>query len=107
MILMTGFDLPENAMRFMISSALDMIIQITRLSDGSRKVTSISEIVGMEGDVITLQEIFNFKREGIDSEGHVRGKFRATGIRPKFAERMELAGYKLSEEMFSPDKYYE
>ncbi|HKL48466.1 MAG TPA: ATPase, T2SS/T4P/T4SS family, partial [Desulfuromonadales bacterium] len=107
MILMTGFDLPEQAMRFMTSSALDLIVQISRLSDGTRKVTSISEIVGMEGEVITLQEIFNFKREGIDKEGRVRGKFRATGIRPKFAEKIELAGYELSEDLFSPDKYYE
>ncbi|MFO7983917.1 MAG: CpaF family protein [Desulfuromonadales bacterium] len=107
MILMTGFDLPQQAMRFMTSSALDMIIQITRLSDGTRKVTSISEIVGMEGEIVTLQEIFAFKREGIDSEGKVRGKFRATGIRPKFAEKMEMAGFELSEDLFSPDKYFE
>ncbi len=69
MILMTGVNLPESAMRFMVSSALDLVIQATRMSDGSRKITSVAEIVGMEGNVITLQEIFVFDRQGIDKDG--------------------------------------
>lgn len=107
MILMTGINLPEKAMRFMISSALDMIVQVARLSDGTRKITSISEVVGMEGDVITLQDIFVFERKGIDKDGKVVGRFRATGIRPKFADRLEVAGISLPEEIFSPEKEYE
>jgi pilus assembly protein CpaF len=107
MILMTGINLPEKAMRFMISSALDMIIQVARLSDGSRKITAITEVVGMEGDVITLQDIFIFERKGIDKNGKVLGRFRATGIRPKFADRLEVAGFSVPEEIFSPENVSE
>lgn len=107
MILMTGVDLPEKTMRFMSSSALDMIIQITRLTDGSRKITAVSEVVGMEGDIITLQDIFIFEKRGIDKNGKVLGRFRATGIRPKFAEKLELAGLEVPEDLFSTNKYYE
>lgn len=105
MLLMTGTNLPEKAMRFMISSALDLIIQATRLSDGTRKLITVSEVVGMEGDIITLQEIFTFERQGIDENGKVLGRFRATGIRPKFAEKLELAGVRFSEELFSHDRF--
>ncbi|MDT8420465.1 MAG: CpaF family protein [Desulfuromonadales bacterium] len=101
MLLMAGANLPEKAMRFMISSALDMIVQATRMADGTRKIISVSEVVGMEGDIITLQEIFNFERRGIDKNGKVLGQFRATGIRPKFAEKLELAGIPLSEDLFA------
>jgi pilus assembly protein CpaF len=107
MILMTGVNLPEKAMRFMVSSALDLIIQVSRLTDGSRKVTSICEVVGMEGEVITLQDIFVFEKRGIDKTGKVLGRFRATGIRPKFSEKLELAGIEVPEELFSTNKYYE
>lgn len=101
MILMTGVNLPESAMRFMISSALDLVIQSSRMTDGSRKITSIAEIVGMEGNVITLQEIFVFERQGIDKDGKVIGRHRATGIRPKFTERLEMAGIEVPESLFS------
>jgi pilus assembly protein CpaF len=101
MILMTGVNLPEKAMRFMISSALDLIVQTSRMADGSRKVTSISEVVGMEGDVITLQDIFVYERAGVDEQGKVIGRHRSTGIRPKFSERLELAGIDVPEELFS------
>jgi len=101
MVLMTGVNLPEQALRFMISSALDLVVQASRLADGTRKVTSISEVVGMEGDVITLQDIFVFEREGIDQEGKVVGKHRATGIRPKFSERLEMAGIEVPENLFN------
>jgi len=101
MILMTGVNLPESAMRFMVSSALDLVIQSSRLTDGSRKVTSVAEIVGMEGDVITLQEIFVFERQGIDKDGKVIGQHRSTGIRPKFTDRLEMAGIEVPESLFS------
>ncbi|MEJ2699477.1 MAG: ATPase, T2SS/T4P/T4SS family, partial [Desulfuromonadales bacterium] len=106
MILMTGVSLPEHAMRFMVSSALDMIVQVSRMADGTRKLISISEVVGMEGEVITLQEIFVFERQGIDEKGRVVGRFKATGIRPKFSEQLELAGVEVPEELFGGDKYY-
>ena len=107
MILMTGVNLPEQAMRFMVSSALDMIVQVSRLTDGTRKITSISEVVGMEGDIITLQDIFVFEKKGIDPQGRVLGHFRATGIRPKFAEKLEVAGIDLAEDLFFAHKIYE
>jgi pilus assembly protein CpaF len=101
MLLMTGTNLPEKAMRFMISSALDIIIQVSRMADGTRKLVAISEVVGMEGNIITLQDIFNFERQGIDKNGKVLGQFRATGIRPKFTEKLQLAGVQFSENLFS------
>ncbi len=101
MILMTGVNLPESAMRFMVSSALDLVIQSSRMTDGSRKVTSVAEIVGMEGKVITLQEIFVFERKGVDKDGKVIGQHRSTGIRPKFTDRLEMAGIEVPESLFS------
>ena len=101
MLQMTGINLPERAMRFMVSSALDLIVQVSRMTDGTRKMLAVSEVVGMEGDIITLQEIFVFERQGIDENGKVIGQFRATGIRPKFAEKLELAGIHFSEDVFS------
>ena len=103
MLLMTGVSLPEKAMRFMVSSALDMIIQVSRVADGSRKLMSIIEVVGMEGEVITLQEIFRFEKQGLDENGKVLGRFMATGIRPRFTERLEQTGISFAEELFSND----
>jgi pilus assembly protein CpaF len=100
MILMTGANLPEKAMRFMLSSALDLIIQVSRMTDGSRRVTTISEVVGMEGDVITLQDIFVFEKRGINERGKVIGEHRSTGIRPKFSEKLEIAGIEVPERLF-------
>lgn len=100
MILMTGANLPEKAMRFMTSSALDLIVQVSRMTDGSRRITSISEVVGMEGEVITLQEIFLFEKRGIDAKGKVVGEHRSTGIRPKFSEKLEIAGIEVPERLF-------
>jgi pilus assembly protein CpaF len=91
----------------MISSALDMVVQVSRLADGTRKVTSIAEVVGMEGEVITLQDIFVFDRQGIDADGKVIGRFHATGIRPKFADKLEVAGIDLPEDLFFAHKYFE
>jgi len=100
MVLMTGVNLPTSTMRFMIASALDVIIQASRMSDGSRKITSISEVTGMEGEVITLQDIFIFQKKGVDPTGKVLGRFKAMGIRPKFSEKMEVAGIKIPYEFF-------
>ncbi|HEX8179810.1 MAG TPA: CpaF family protein [Pyrinomonadaceae bacterium] len=95
MIQMTGMRLSDRAMRQQIASALNLVIQAARLSDGTRRVTSISEITGMEGETITMQEIFQFERKGMDKDGHVIGRFRPTGVRPRFAERLKVYGMQL------------
>jgi pilus assembly protein CpaF len=100
MIAMGGTTLPDKAMRQQIASAIHLVVQQTRLADGTRKVTSISEITGMEGDVITMQEIFVFEKAGLNKDGKVVGRFRATGVRPKCAERLKAAGVLLPTEMF-------
>ena len=100
MIAMGSTNLPEKAMRHQIASAIQIVMQQTRLSDGTRKVTSISEITGMEGDIITMQEIFVFEKLGVSQEGRVIGRFRATGVRPKVAERLLAAGVRLPASMF-------
>ena len=100
MIAMGTTNLPEKAMRQQMSSAIQLVVQQTRLSDGTRKVTSVSEITGMEGDVITMQEIFLFEKGGLNKEGKVLGRFRATGVRPKVAERLRAAGIVLPTGMF-------
>lgn len=107
LVSMAGFNLAPKAMRHYISSALNVIIQIARLSDGTRKVVSIQEIVGMEGDLITLQELFVFQQTGLDENRKVKGRFRATGVRPKFAERLEAKGIVLPPSLFDPMKVYE
>jgi pilus assembly protein CpaF len=102
MVLMSGVSLPVRAMRDYIASALDLMVHLARLSDGTRKVTRVTEIVGMEEDVVTTQDIFVFEQQGIDAEGQVIGFYRATGIRPKFSERLERAGIHLGPEIFDP-----
>jgi pilus assembly protein CpaF len=97
---MTGMNLSERAMRQQIASALDVVLQVARLSDGTRRVTSISEITGMEGDTITMQEVFHFERTGISPQGEVIGRFRPTGIRPRFAEKLKAAGMQLPRMFF-------
>ncbi len=101
MVSMANLNLPEKAMRQQIASALQVVIQIARLSDGRRRIVSVSEIVGMEGDVITMQEIFQFERQGVGKEGEVMGQFKATGIRPRFTERLRTAGIELPTALFS------
>jgi pilus assembly protein CpaF len=86
-------------MRDQISSALHLVLQVARLSDGTRRVTSVVEVTGMEGDVITTQEIYRFARRGISPDGHVIGTFEPTGIRPKFLERLQVAGAALPADM--------
>ena len=100
MIAMGATNLPERAMRQQIASAIQLVVQQTRLSDGSRRVTSVSEITGMEGEVITMQEIYVFEKMGVNQEGKVLGRFRATGVRPKCCERLKAAGVVLPADMF-------
>jgi pilus assembly protein CpaF len=102
MILFAGTNLPNRATREQIASAIDVVIQVSRLADGSRRVTSITELTGMEGDVITMQELFRYHRRGIASDGTVIGGFEATGVRPTFTERLRLAGAELPADVFAP-----
>lgn len=97
-----GITLPGKALRQLISSSVHFIVQVTRLNDGSRKITSIQEITGMEGDIITAQEIFSYKRTGTSPDGSVQGVFRATGVRPKVSEKIGIYGIRLSDGMFEP-----
>jgi pilus assembly protein CpaF len=106
MVNMAGLNLPIKAVRQQISSAIWVVIQVLRLADGKRKLTSIQEITGMEGDIITMQEIYTFEQTGIAADGAVQGHFRATGIRPKFAERLRTYGIPLREELFDPSRRY-
>ncbi len=100
MIQMTGMRLSDRAMRQQVASALNLVVQVARMSDGSRRVTSISEITGMEGETITMQEIFLYERTGVDSQGQVLGRFRPTGIRPRFTERLKACGLQLPRVFF-------
>ena len=102
MVLMAGMDLPLKVVRQQISSAVDLIIQQTRLKDGSRKVTAITEVAGMEGDTVVLTDIFKFEQTGIGPENKIIGELKATGIRPIFTPRLEAAGFKLSGEIYMP-----
>jgi pilus assembly protein CpaF len=100
MILMAGTNLPQRAMREQIASALDVIVQVQRLSDGGRRVISIVEVVGMEGDMVTTQEIFRYKRRGVTPEGRIVGTFEPTGVRPLFAEKLKIAGVEIPKGLF-------
>jgi len=100
MIAMTNLNIPERAVRQQIASAINLIIQVTRLSDGTRKVTQVSEITGMEGEVISLQDIFVFQQDGLRPDGRVAGRFKATGVRPRCSERLAAAGIQLSAVLF-------
>jgi pilus assembly protein CpaF len=100
MIAMANLNIPDKAIRQQIASALNLVLQVSRMPDGTRKVTSVSEVTGMEGEVITMQEIFTFERTGLTPDGKVIGKFRATGIRPKASERLASSGVQLPADMF-------
>ncbi|MBI2845404.1 MAG: CpaF family protein [Chloroflexi bacterium] len=100
MVLMAGFDLPVRVIREQIAAAIDVIVQQARLRDGSRKVVSVSEVVGMEGEVVVMQDIFLFQEEGMDEKEQVVGRYRATGIRPRFSERLEAKGFQLPAQVF-------
>jgi pilus assembly protein CpaF len=100
MIMMAGFDLPLKAMRTQIASAIDLVVQASRLQGGSRKVTCITEVVGMEQDVVVMQDVYRYDKEGVDENGKAYGKFLATGIRPVFMSRLEAAGVRLPSSAF-------
>jgi pilus assembly protein CpaF len=100
MVAMANLNLPDKAIRHQIASAINLIVQVSRMSDGTRRVTQISELTGMEGDVITMQDIFLFERTGISETGKVTGRFRATGIRPKCSERLQSSGIELPMQLF-------
>jgi pilus assembly protein CpaF len=100
LMLMSGVNLPNRVMREQVSAALDVIIHATRFSDGTRRVVAVSEIVGMEQDVVAMQDIFVFKKTGLSDDGKVQGHFEATGIRPKFADQLKLAGVNVSPAIF-------
>lgn len=97
---MTGFEIPAKSLRGQIGAALQVVVQLQRFSDGKRRVVSLQEITGMEGDIITMQEIYKFQRTGIDDDGNVLGEHRATGVRPKFSERAREFGIHLPEALF-------
>ena len=103
MIGMSGIELPLKAVRANISSAIDLIVQVSRMSDGMRRMTSITEVVGMEGDVITLQDIFTFKRQATDNTGRIIGRYNATGIRSSFTDKFRQWGYDLPASLFKPE----
>jgi pilus assembly protein CpaF len=100
MVLMAGMELPEKAIREQVSSAINIVIQLVRFPDGTRKITKISEMMGMEGNTLVMQDIFVFDQKGIDKDGNVVGEFKATGIRPHFIERFHVAGYDLPQGFF-------
>jgi pilus assembly protein CpaF len=103
MIAMANLRISDKAMRQQICSAINLIIQVSRMSDGTRKVMSVSEVVGMEGEIITMQEVYKFTRTGMGLNGEVQGQFRPTGIRPRFSERLEQYGFKLPPQLFEPN----
>lgn len=100
MVLMSGMELPLRAIRSQIASAVDIVVQIARMRDGSRKIINISEVTGMEGDIITMQDLFRFEQQGIDSDGRLRGEFVTTGLRPMCSEKLELNGIHLPMDLF-------
>ena len=100
MVAMANFNIPEKAVRQQIASAIALVVQISRMSDGSRRVVNISEITGMEGDIISMQESFTFARRGVGPDGKVIGSFRPSGIRPKFLEKLKVAGILLPQQLF-------
>jgi pilus assembly protein CpaF len=100
MVAMANLNLPERAVRQQIANGIQVVLQVSRMPDGNRKLISISEVVGMEGDVITMQELFTFERQGIGEDGRVLGRFRPTGIRPKFADYLEARGVQLAGSLF-------
>jgi pilus assembly protein CpaF len=100
MVAMAGLNLPDSAIRRQISSAIDVVVQVSRLSDGTRKVISLAELTGMEGEIVTMQDIFSFRKRGIRDTGEVIGEFTPSGIRPKFSERLAVTGIHLPMSMF-------
>ncbi len=100
MVAMANFNLPDSAVRQQMASAIGVVVQISRMSDGTRRVTNIAEVTGMESNMISMQEIFTFVRRGVGPSGRVMGTFRPSGIRPKFMEKLRVAGILLPTEIF-------
>jgi pilus assembly protein CpaF len=107
MIGMSGIEMPARSMRAQIASAINVVVQVGRLSDGRRKLLSVAELTGMEGDMVTMQEIFRFRQTGMSADGVVQGRFEATGIRPRFLDHAISHGISLSAELFRPDVKFE
>ena len=106
MVLMSGFDLPIRAIREQVASAVDLVVHVARLRDGTRRVTHITEVEGMEGDVITLQDLFLFDfGMGVDENGSYNGRLKATGIRPTFSQTLADQGIKLPGDLFDPEPF--
>jgi pilus assembly protein CpaF len=106
MVSMAGVTLTPRAIRQQICSAVTVVLQVSRLTDGCRKLVSMQEITGMEGEIISMQEIFSFEQTGVDGDGKVQGRFSATGVRPRFAERLKMFGVPVPEDTFDPDRIY-
>lgn len=98
---MAGLEIPDKAIRQQVASAVDIVIQLARLSDGSRRLISLSELTGIEGDTVSMQEIFRYTQQGVDDRGRVIGRFGPTGIRPRCTERIRAHGIELDADMFS------
>ena len=107
MVMMAGFELPVRAIRQQFASAIHLLVQAQRLTGGARKLIGVTEVTGMEGEIITMQEIFTYERSGIDPEGKVLGRFRATGIRPKFMARLRTFGVNVDERLFDPARSFD
>jgi len=107
MLAMSGINLPSKVARGQIASAINVVIQTNRLTDGKRKLISISEITGLEGEVISMQDIFTFRQTGVDTDGTVRGHFQASGVRPRFMERLKARGIALPDALFDPSRRME
>ncbi len=107
MVGMSGIDIPMRSIRAQIASAIHVVVQVARLSDGRRRLMSLSELSGMEGDVVTMQEIFRYRQTGVNSEGIVQGRFEASGIRPRFLDQVMAHGVTLSSDLFRPDRNFE
>jgi pilus assembly protein CpaF len=101
MVMMAGFELPVKAIREQMASALHVVIQIARFPDGTRKVVSVAEVSGMEGQVVTMQDLFRFVQTGVDTDGRILGELRTTGIRPRFVEKFEVSGIHLPPDLFA------
>jgi pilus assembly protein CpaF len=107
MLGMAGLSMPPRAMRQQVAAAIHAVVQVSRLADGKRKVVSLSEVTGMEGEVITMQEVFVFHQTGVNPDGSVAGHFRATGVRPRFLDRLKAYGVSLSDNLFDPNRVFE
>jgi pilus assembly protein CpaF len=107
MVAMANLEIPSEFIRKFISSAMNVIIQVARMVDGRRKLISLQEITGMEGNIITMQEVFSFQQTQIDPEGNVKGRFKFHGVRPKFIEKFKLSGVSVTQDLFDPSKFVE